>query len=151
MQILMNHTTKETAYLVEDYPYGFRLRCKIRYWLEYKPGKGYRLVSQTTNPKKPGEVWNKEKASTYSLLGGAMYLDDNNHVQWAELNEYHIEDGEAFLATYGHTLPEHGRKELEKYVAIHKAYEAKKATGTEYRQAAREAITEYHRPTTNQE
>jgi hypothetical protein len=35
-QILTDHTSPETAYLVEDYPYGFRLRCQIRYWLEYR-------------------------------------------------------------------------------------------------------------------
>jgi len=38
--------------LVEDYPYGFRLRCKIRFWLEYAPKRGFRFVSQTTNPKR---------------------------------------------------------------------------------------------------
>jgi hypothetical protein len=37
MQILKGHISQETAYLVDDYPYGFRLRCKIRYWLEYQP------------------------------------------------------------------------------------------------------------------
>ena len=54
--VLHGHTTRETAYLVNDYPYGFRLRCKIRYWLEYKKGHGHRPVSQTTNPKVAGEV-----------------------------------------------------------------------------------------------
>jgi hypothetical protein len=29
--ILPDHTTPETAYVVDDYPYGFTLRCKIRY------------------------------------------------------------------------------------------------------------------------
>lgn len=68
-QLLTGHTTPETAFVVADYPYGFRLRCKIRYWLEYKPGKGHRLWSQTTNPKRAGEVWNKAKASTFQRFG----------------------------------------------------------------------------------
>lgn len=70
MKVLWGHNSAETAYVVADYPYGFRLRCQIRYWLEYRKGKGFRFVSQTTNPKRPGEVWNKPKASTYSPLGG---------------------------------------------------------------------------------
>ena len=61
MEILKGHTSPETAYLVRDYPYGYTLRCQIRYWLEHKPGKGVRFVSQTTNPKRPGIVWNGEK------------------------------------------------------------------------------------------
>lgn len=88
MQILSNHTSLETAYLVDDYPYGFRLRCTIRYWLEYHPKRGFRFVSQTSNPKRPGLVWNKPKASTYCRFGGAMYLDDVGHVHWAGLTEY---------------------------------------------------------------
>ena len=40
LQVLQGHTTIDTAFVVNDYPYGFRLRCKIRYWLEYAKGKG---------------------------------------------------------------------------------------------------------------
>jgi hypothetical protein len=86
-KILKDHVSPETAYVVDDYPYGFRLRCKIRYWLEFQPKKGFRLVSQTSNPKK-GNVWNKPKASTYSRFGGAMFLNDEGHVNWAGLTEY---------------------------------------------------------------
>lgn len=88
MTLLFNHDSPETAYLVEDYPYGFRLRCKIRYWLEFSKNKGVRFCSQTTNPKKMGEVWNKPKYSTYCRFGGAMYMDEQNHVQWSGLHEY---------------------------------------------------------------
>ena len=56
---------------------GSRCGAKSGTGLEYKPKKGYRFVSQTTNPKRPGKVWNKPKASTYSKLGGAMYLNEN--------------------------------------------------------------------------
>ena len=77
--VLDGHTSPETAYLVDDYPYGFRLRCQIRYWLEHKPRHGFRLVSQTTNPKRPSLVWNKPKAGTYHACA-VMVLDDEGHV-----------------------------------------------------------------------
>lgn len=85
---LSGHTSQETAYLVDDYPYGFKLRCKIRYWLEYRTNKGYRFCSQTTNPKKPIEVWNAPKKSTYVEMGASMYLDENDYVQWTGLGRY---------------------------------------------------------------
>lgn len=88
MKILSGHISPETAFVVADYPYGFRLRCQIRYWLDYKAGKGVRFVSQTSNPKVAGIVWNKPKASTYCRFGGAMYLDADGHVQWSGMTEY---------------------------------------------------------------
>ena len=83
------HISSESAYVVADYPYGFRLRCQIRYWLDVNPKRGVRFMSQTSNPRITDRlVWNKPKASTYSLFGGAMYLDANGHVQHAGLTEY---------------------------------------------------------------
>jgi hypothetical protein len=109
MQILKGHVSPETAYHILDYPYGFRLRCQIRYWLEYKPGKGFRLVSQTSNPKR-GNVWNKPKASTYARFGGCMFLDENGHVTWNGLSEYCSgAEAKAFLDTYGEGVPEQGK------------------------------------------
>lgn len=102
MKLLFNHISPETAYVVEDYPYGFNLRCKKRYWLEFGKNKGVRFASQTTNPKKAGEVWNKPKYSTYCAFGGAMYLDEENHVQWTGLHEYKgIKETLDWQAVYG--------------------------------------------------
>jgi hypothetical protein len=86
--ILRGHTSPETAYVVNDYPYGSRLRCKIRYWLEKRHGRGYRLMSQTSNPKVAGEVWNKPKASNYRLGLCFMFLDERGHVQWTCQNAF---------------------------------------------------------------
>ena len=85
VQLLRGHTSPETAYVVEDYPYGFRLRCKMRHWVEFKKGKGTRHMTQTSNPKKAGEVWNKPKGSTYSPGNTYLYLDHRQHVQAAVL------------------------------------------------------------------
>lgn len=129
MKLLTNHTTPETAYVVADYPYGFTLRCQIRYWLEFHPKRGFRFLSQTTNPKR-GNVWNKPKASTYCKFGAAMYLDENEHVQWAGLSEYSdAAQAQKFLETYGDAVPEAGRDILNKWVAAKTAYEANREKG----------------------
>lgn len=91
LTVLHGHTSPETAYVVEDYPYGFRLRCKMRYWLE-KADKGakkgqYRLMTQTTNPKVAGEVWNKPKASTYLAFAVLTKNEANGHIHWDGLHE----------------------------------------------------------------
>ena len=127
--ILQGHTTPETAYVVNDYPYGFRLRCTIRYWLEYKPGTGFRLVSQTTNPKR-GNIWNKPKTSTYCRFGGCMFLDDAGHVQWSGLSEYCSgAEAKAWSDTYRDGVPEAGRAILDKWVAAKLAYDGARQPG----------------------
>ena len=127
MQILKGHVSPETAYVVDDYPYGYKLRCKIRYWLDYAPKKGVRVVSQTTNPKR-GNIWNKPKASTYYRFGGAMVLDENNHVQFVGLSEY-CDGAEAqrFEQQYGDGVPEQARDMLRRWVASKLAYDAARA------------------------
>lgn len=103
MKILTGHTSPETAYTVADYPYGFRLRCKIRYWLEHKKSQGFRLVSQTTNPKREGEVWNKPKRSTYAPLG-VMFLDEQDHVQWTSPSIYDLDGLDEFYQKFEDAL-----------------------------------------------
>jgi hypothetical protein len=83
---LYGHTDEATAYVVEDYPYGFRVRTQIRYWIEYAPNRGFRFVSQTLNPR--FQRWNTPNKSTYAELAGQLYLDRDQHVQFARLTEY---------------------------------------------------------------
>ncbi len=123
-KILSGHVSEETAYVVDDYPYGFRMRCKIRYWLESN-SKGVRFWSQTTNPKK-GDVWNKAKASTYALLA-CMYLDEQSYVQWSSLSEYSSLDAfKGFLEAFRAGLTEADVKRCELYIKAHELYESKK-------------------------
>ena len=110
-QPLYGHTSEASAYLVDDYPYGFRERTQIRYWLEAKPKKGWRLVSQTMNPKT--NRWNKPKASTYIEWGAAMYLDDKGHVHWDGVGPY--SDEQKILA-FVTTFPGADLRELRKVV-----------------------------------
>lgn len=119
------HISEETAFIVDDYPYGFRLRCKIRYWLEWNK-RGVRFCSQTSNPKRPGLVWNKPKKSTYSDLE-VLYLNEEGQVRSAAYS-YTWGDQEkldSFLGKYREGLPDSEQvKEGIKMACI--AYEARK-------------------------
>ena len=138
------HTSPESAYVVDDYPYGFRLRCRIRYWIETDPKHGCRMVSQTSNPKRPGLVWNKPKASTYCRFGAALFLDDAGHVHHAGLTEYTSgAEAEAWRATYGAGVPDAARPLMDRWVAAKIAFDAKRAadgTAAEAVLAARSAF-----------
>jgi hypothetical protein len=98
-KILNGHNSPETAYIVSDYPYGFKLRCKIRYWIETTK-YGQRFVSQTTNPKKIGEPWNAPKCGTYSPIV-IMFLDEQDHVEKAHLSPYETSKVVEFIEKYG--------------------------------------------------
>jgi fatty-acid desaturase len=82
---LYGYYSEEASYLVNDYPYG-SMRCQIRFWLERDHKKGFRFVSQTQDPKRLR--WNQPRKSTYSKLGGCMYLDEKGHVVWSSVTEY---------------------------------------------------------------
>ena len=128
MKILSNHTSPETAYLVEDYPYGFRLRCKIRYWLESDPKRGTRFMSQTSNPKK-GNIWNKPKASIYAQFGGCMILDENDHCTWTGISEYtNHSEAITWFETYKDGIPDSIRPLTEIWIKKIIAYDKAKAS-----------------------
>ena len=142
MQILSGHNSQQTAYVVNDYPYGFRLRCKIRYWLETN-NKGSRFCSQTTNPKVPGEVWNKPKFGTYFMFGASMFLNEDGHVTYNGAHEYmSLEEAKAFLATYESGIPAEILPKLKKYISLKTIYEQNKAAGMNIFQAASKAVLE---------
>jgi hypothetical protein len=132
MKILKDHTTKETAYIVDDYPYGFRLRCKIRYWLEHHPTRGSRLCSQTTNPKREAygqknegqNYWNTPKCSTFAHLAGCMYLNKDDHVTWTGLNEYSTaQESITWYETYKDGLTPELLKRVEAWIRGKRKFE----------------------------
>lgn len=123
MKVLSGHTSPESAFVVDDYPYGFRLRCKIRYWIETKKGFGQRFVSQTTNPKKAGEFWNKPKAGTYSVLIVMVVNDDPKSEQFGYVGTRGLQSGGwskeedilAFEAKYAEAIGDYERDAI-KYI-----------------------------------
>lgn len=135
------YASPETGYLVEDYPYSFNLRCRIRYWLEYKPGKGCRFGSQTENPK--NRRWNAPKYSTYSRFGAAMYRDEKGHVHHYGLSEY--SDGvqaSEFRAIFGTGVPDAAKPGLDDWVASKVRYDELVAGGMDWRLAGRQVALE---------
>lgn len=121
---LLGHESPDTAYEVADYPYGFRLRTTIRYWVETKKGHGQRLVSQTRNPKKPGQPWNAPKGSTYSEIL-ALHLDQaTGHIEHTTATSYNTEaELLAFAARFPHTCAlERNRRTLEILIARQRAH-----------------------------
>ena len=124
MKTLLGHTSPETAYVVADYPYGYRLRTQIRYWLETRKGYGQRLMSQTLNPK-TGQ-WNKPKAGTYNVLA-VMVLDDQEHVALDVLRSGGWDDEakvQAFETQHTEALGEYEHRAI-KYVRASNAANAR--------------------------
>lgn len=70
---------------VKDYPYGFRLRTSIFYWIETTPKKGDRFCSYTIDPRNGRK--NAPKKSTYSAIG-IMVKQENGHIGWTAVNIY---------------------------------------------------------------
>ena len=83
-ETLTGHVNQESAFVVDDYPYGFRLRTSIRYWIETKKGHGQRFCSQTLNPK-TGK-WNKPRAGTYHVIAVMIRNPANGHVSYETLS-----------------------------------------------------------------
>lgn len=127
MIVLANtHISAESAYVVDDYPYGFKMRCKIRYWLECKRDHGVRAMSQTTNPKRGG-IWNKPKAGTYWKFGAAMFFDGDNHVQFSGLSEYtDFAESKAWVAKFGDGVPEEWRGTMYSWLNAKIVYETRR-------------------------
>ena len=115
---LYGHTSQETAYVVGDYPWGFRLRTIIRYWIETKVANngGQRFCSQTINPK-TGK-WCEPKRSTYSNVI-VMFLDKNDHVKTEHLTTYtQTETIRNFVEIHRDNLTEFQKSQLKEMIAI---------------------------------
>jgi hypothetical protein len=126
---LTGHISPETAYVVEDYPYGFKLRCKIRYWLECDPRRGFRFCSQTTNPKKSVETWNAPKKSTYTMLG-VMGTNEEGQVTWTGCSIYDFDKLEEFGKEYASSFDDNQRKVWQMATDAKKRADARKAAAS---------------------
>lgn len=121
--VRFGHTSEETALVVDDYPYGYKLRTQIRYWIETVAKRGDRFVSQTLNPK-TGR-WNKPKKSTYVEIGVIYIEAETGHVKWAGLHTHATSEvEEAFLSAVGvDNLNELQKKKLAEIRGWRKVFE----------------------------
>ncbi len=118
-KVLEEQPTEEKPYYVRDYPYGFRLRTEIRYWIETTK-RGQRFISQTLNPKT--NLWNNPKKSTYDnimLIG----LNKKEHINYVSLRMYSTEEAESFFTKYNQFLSEHQHKEYKAIIGMLKVYD----------------------------
>lgn len=130
---LFECVSPETAHVQPDYPYGRRLRCQRRVWVETNPRYGMRLVTQTSNPKRAKLVWNTPHAGTYSDLI-ALYTDENDHIHTDSLTNieyYPLEQLDAWASRNVEFLQvnEYARNKFNSARANRVAYEARKANG----------------------
>lgn len=125
------YTSAETAFVIPDYPYGFRLRCQKRVWIE-RNKKGCRLVEQTSNPKKTALVWNKPKAGTYSLLLVLGMERASGFLTTTGIYRAGVEDArlDTFEGQTAHVLSDADKKTLAECRAVNRALSRVKWTAT---------------------
>jgi len=124
------HRDFESAYEIGDYPFGRRLRCKRRVWVEHAQRYGQRFVYRTTNPKKRGEVWNTPHADTYNLAV-VLYRDlaDEGHIKAAKLHSvWSIESTCKFLDKYGEGIDDETRELIKEQLCSLIRRESKERT-----------------------
>lgn len=132
-------SNKDNAFIIPDYPFGSRIRCYKRMWVETAkkgPKKGMqRVVYQTTRrsfneqyteslgtdsvigpPVKNDSSWNNEKRGTYGAMQLIYHDDDEGLTTVVGLGEYpwpqHCEE---FERGYFHMLDE---KQRERFLNI---------------------------------
>ncbi|MCJ7631036.1 hypothetical protein MUP77_01350 [Candidatus Bathyarchaeota archaeon] len=118
---LVGHESEETAYVIADYPWGFRMRTEQKVWIETTK-HGQRIVRRTKDPRTG--LWCKSKASTYSEVL-VMGIDEVGHVDTDAIGIYTAEDKlDEFKSKY--QLSEQQLKQLD----ICRAYTRASAKGT---------------------
>ena len=119
---IYNAVDFDTAIEVDNYPWGFRLKTKVKYWVESN-NKGDRLIKQTLNPKT--NEWCKPKKSTYNAVE-VLYFDENNHVKGYAMGKYGTNEEElkTFISNIDYnSLNLLQKKQIEMIRSINKVME----------------------------
>ena len=98
--IIYNKDSADNAVVVEDYPWGYKLRTKRKYWIETTK-RGDRLCYQTLNPKT--DKWCAVKKSTYSGIM-VLYENEDGHIKTIGLDPQW--SGEEGLANFLNNVDE---------------------------------------------
>lgn len=116
IKTIQDAVSLETAYCVEDYPYGFKLRCKKYYYVETNK-RGQRLVTVTTNPK-AGDKLNKPVLGNYFRVVVLFKDEETGYVFVDYLSDYvDTTTVEAFLNKYELTAEQ---QEVVEYILLAK-------------------------------
>jgi hypothetical protein len=108
---LAGHVSSETAYIVESYPYG-GYRTHKKYWVEFHPKHGQRVVTRTLDPKRG--IWNNPHAGTYSQVICLFINEENGHVEHSHLHHWQTKDEfDLFEAAFNSVLTEQQRKDIQ--------------------------------------
>jgi hypothetical protein len=75
---LIGHNSEETAYIQNDFPFGYRHRTERKYWIETTK-HGQRLCTRLKHAL-TGK-WFAVKKSTYNALEVLVLNNENNHVE----------------------------------------------------------------------
>jgi len=119
LRILEKQPTEQEPFLVDNYPYGYTLKTKIRYWVE-TTRNGQRFVSQTLNPKT--NIWNNPKKSTYSqiiLIG----LNEQEHITYTNLSLYSLKEALEFRDRYLNYLSDYQKTELKNIIKMSEVFD----------------------------
>lgn len=84
-EYIFNHNSPETALEVTGYPWGFRLKTSIFYWIETVAKKGDRFCHYTIDPRNGRKC--TPKKSTFINIA-AMFRDEKGHIHWEGVSLY---------------------------------------------------------------
>ena len=115
---LYNHTSEETAYVVKDYPWGFRMRTEQRAWIESNKN-GDRFIVQTKDPR--NGKWCAPKKSTYAPVK-VLYLDEQGHLKYSSFKQYDCDEKTIleFYEQHKENLNPFQLAQIKKRIAIEK-------------------------------
>lgn len=121
---LYGYDSEENSYLVSGYPWGWRLKTEVRYWVETndKARGGQRFCKQTKNPKTG--LWCKAKKGTYADIT-FMYLDTEAHVKNEQIHCYNQDEYDFKEVYKGHkeNLSEYQIKKIKWFMARNEVME----------------------------
>ena len=108
---------------VSNYPWGFKLKTKRKYWIESNKTQGDRLCFCTLNPKT--EKWCAVKKSTYNAVE-LLYIADNGYIKSDGIYKYGVNEEEIknFLSEVDYEqLNDLQKKQILKLKAMNKVME----------------------------
>ena len=126
-------TDEESAHVVEGWPWGRRMRCTKRFWIETRKN-GDRLAAQCTQPdRETGQCsgsWCKPKKSTYTPGVIVLAVDVDGTMATETLGAYYhhpVAEIEAFIDRHAGRLSDVQASRARSCLAMRKKYDEQEA------------------------